>query len=334
MKVFGLRFMLIVVTFFYFGTSRASADIIDEAKKEGKVVWYTSLRNKESDAMMAAFKKIYPFIKVTKFRGGGGSALVSKILTEARANQYRFDLADGRPEMISPLMARGLVAKYCSPERQFYDKGLRDNDCYWTSINVFPYVLAYNTNLVSEAEVPKSYNDILAANWKGKISVDSTSYHWLAGLIIAWGKEKAVAYLERLAALNPVVQRGTSTRVQLLGAGEFPLALVYATHAELFKKRGMPIRWVPLEPVPIQLQVLLLSSRATNPNAAKLFIDFLLSKDAQEMQRSFWRVPARKGVNPDPAELFTGYKKVFVLPESSEKFEEIIKLYRGALGIP
>lgn len=60
---------------------------IDEAKKEGKLVWYTSLRNTESDAMVSGFRAKYPFIEITQFRGDGGPALVSKMLAEARAKQ-------------------------------------------------------------------------------------------------------------------------------------------------------------------------------------------------------------------------------------------------------
>ena len=316
------------------GAGVLSAASVDEAKKEGRLIWYTSLRNTESDAMANGFQAKYPFIEVTQFRGGGGPALVSKILSEARAKQYRFDVADGRPETIAPLMDQGLVAKYCSPERQFFEKGLRDDDCYWSSINIFPHVLAYNTQLVSSSEVPKTYPEVLAPRWKGKISVDTAAYDWLDGLIIAWGEEKTVAYMRRLVALNPILQRNVAMRVQLLGAGEFPLAFTYASHAEYFKRQGMPINWVPLEPVPIQLQILLLGSRAAHPNAAKLFIDFLLSKEAQEIQRSLSRIPARLDVAPDPPELFRGYKKVFVPPKSTKRFEEIAQLYREIFGPP
>jgi iron(III) transport system substrate-binding protein len=328
----------LVAVFFWFiihiGLSSAGADLIDEAKKEGGLVWYTSLRNTEADAMVNGFRAKYPFIEITQYRGGGGPALVSKILSEARAKQYRFDVADGRPETIAPLMDQGLVAKYCSPEREFYEKGLKDDDCYWSSINVFPHVLAYNTNLVRQAEVPRTYEDVLASRWTGKISVDTAAYDWLDGLILAWGEDKAVAYMRKLMALNPVLQRNVAMRVQLLGAGEFHLAFAYASHAEGFKRQGMPIDWVPLEPVPVQLQILLLSSKAARPNSAKLFIDFLLSKEAQQLQRSLHRIPSRMDVEPDPPRLFRGYKKISVPPKSTKRSEEVARLYRDIFGPP
>ncbi len=329
-----LQIFMLVFSIGVYLSEAAWAGAVDEARKEGKLVWYTSLRNTESDAMIGGFRAKYSVIEVTSFRGGGGPALVSKILAEARAKQYRFDVVDGRPETIAPLMDQGLVARYCSAERQFFEKGLKDDDCYWSSINVFPHVLAYNTKLVSEAEVPRSYQDVLAPKWKGKISVDTAAYDWLDGLIIAWGEEKAVAYMRRLAALNPVLQRNVAMRVQLLGAGEYPLAFTYASHAEYFKSQGMPIGWVPLPPVPVQLQILLLGSRASHPNAGKLFIDFLLSREAQEIQRSLHRIPARSDVAPDPPELFRGYKKVFAPPKSTKRFEEIAQLYRDIFGPP
>ncbi len=326
--------LILLAGYILLGFFPLAASTIEEAKKEGKLVWYTSLRNTESEAMINGFRAKYPFIDVTSFRGGGGPALVSKILTEARARQYKFDVVDGRPETVDPLMDQGLVGKYCSPERQYYERGIRDDDCYWTAINLFPHVLAYNTRQVSLTEVPKTYEAVVASKWTGKISVDSAAYDWLDGLIISWGKDKAVAYMRRLAGLKPIIQRNVAMRAQLLGAGEFPLAFIYATHAELYKRQGMPINWVPLEPVPIQLQILLLGSRATNPNAGKLFIDFLLSKDAQEIQRRLWRVPARSDVDPDPPELFRGYRKTFVPPKSTKKTQEIADLYRDIFGPP
>jgi hypothetical protein len=77
--------------------------------------------------------------------------------------------------------------------------------------------------------MPKTYEDLLNPKWKGqKISVDNTSYNLLAGLITAWGKDKAVAYFKRLAAQEPSVMRGDTNRVQLAAAGEFPLIISFA----------------------------------------------------------------------------------------------------------
>ncbi len=127
-------------------------------------------------------------------------------------------------------------------------------------------------------------------------------------------------------ALN--IGRGPNLRLQLMSAGEMPLGIVYGPRAQVFKTKGAPIDWIPLEPVIVQLNPVMLASRAPNPNAAKLFIDFVLSKEAQEMIRDFNRIGPREDVPPNPPRLFQGFRYRVIDPDSYENFPQIIKLYR------
>ena len=149
----------------------------------------------------------------------------------------------------------------------------------------------------------------------------------LQGLIGLWGKEKAVSYFKRLAALDPVPKRGNSERVQMAVAGEYPLIIAYNQTIQRITSRGAPIDWVALEPAVVQVNPVMLAANAPHPNAARLFLDFILSKEGAEMLRSFQRVPVRKDVEPDPARLFRGYKYVIENPEDYAKFDETVKLY-------
>jgi ABC-type Fe3+ transport system substrate-binding protein len=85
--------------------------------------------------------------------------------------------------------------------------------------------------------------------------------------------------------------------------------------------------WVPLEPVPVQVNPAMFSAKAPHPNAAKLFIDFLLS-DGQKMLVDFRRIPVRDDVDPDPPRLFRGYKRIVETPEDYRNLDETIKLYQ------
>ena len=301
--------------------------LVDGARKEGELIWYTTMTLDQSKETVDRFQKKHPFIKPTLFRTGGGP-LLNKILTEARGGLYAWDVTVGRGEMVLPLMEKKLIASYRSPETKMIDNDLVDNEGYWTAYYVNSYVLGWNTKLVKKEDVPKSYEALLNPKWKGgQLSVDTEAFGMLQGLIGAWGKEKAVAYFRKLAALDPVPKRGNTERVQLAVAGEYPLIIAYNQTIERMTSRGAPIDWVALEPAVVQVNPVMLAAKAPHPNAAKLFIDFILSKEGQQLLATFQRIPVRKDVEPDPPRLFRGYKRVIESPEGYKNFDETVKLY-------
>jgi ABC-type Fe3+ transport system substrate-binding protein len=301
--------------------------LIAAAKKEGKLVYYTTMTLSQSKKVVDSFQKRYPFIKANLFRLGGGP-LLNKMLAEARAGRHSWDVVSGRGELFLPLMNKGLLASYISPEAKMIPEDLVDKKGYWTAFYVNPYALGYNTDSVRKEDVPKSYEDLLDPRWKGnKLSIDTEAFGLLSGLIKAWGKEKAVSYLTKLAAQDPVPMRGNTNRVQLVIAGEFSLIIAYAPTIQRHTSVGAPIDWVPLEPVVVQVNPIMLSSKGANPNAARLFADFALS-EGQKMLVGFRRIPVRKDLKADPPRLFTGYERIVETPEDYTNFSEVVKLYQ------
>ena len=302
--------------------------IIDAAKKEGELIYYTTMTLDQSKIVVDRFQKKYG-IKATLFRTGGGP-LLNKIFTEARGGRYDWDVVVGRGEMVLPLIERKLVASYRSPETKMIEEQLFDKEGYWTAYYVNSYVLGWNTQLVKKPDVPKTYEELLNPKWKGgQISVDTEAYGMLEGLKRVWGKEKAVDYFKRLAALDPVLKRGNTERVQLVVAGEYPLILAYNQTIQRMNSRGAPIDWLPLEPAVTQVNPVMLAVKAPHPNAARLFYDFVLSKEGQEMLRGFQRIPVRKDVEPDPPRLFRGFKIAVEDPEDYKDFDASVKQYLG-----
>ena len=116
-------------------------------------------------------------------------------------------------------------------------------------------------------------------------------------------------------------------------AGEFPLIIAYAPTIQRETSKQHPIDWVALEPVPVQVNPMMLAAKAPHPNAGKLFIDFLLSKEGQKMLVGFRRIPVREDVDADPPRLFKGYKRVVEHPEDYRNFNETVRLYQEILGI-
>jgi ABC-type Fe3+ transport system substrate-binding protein len=305
--------------------------VVEAARREGEIVWYTTMSLDQSKEFMDRFIKKHPFLKPSVFRAGGG-ALLNRISSEAKARKYLFDVAHGTGEIFLPLMELGLLAPYNSTERKMIPEDLKDSKHFWTSVYVNSIVLGYNTRQVKRDGLPRSYEELLQPRWKGrKISLDDSYTTFFQGLISAWGKDKAVAYLRRLAEQEPVIMRGSTVRVQLAAAGEYPLVIAYANIIQYLAEKGAPVDWTPLEPAIISVNTVMLSAKAAHPNAGKLLVDFTLSKEGQEKLWDFQRIPSRSDVEPKPARLFRGYKRYVVHPEEYKGHDEVVKLYSQIL---
>ena len=201
-------FLLLLLSAQSFAQERPDARLIQAAEKEAKLVWWTTTNLDLSQRILERFEKKYPSVKTELFRAGRGP-LLNKILAEALAGRHAWDVLSGSGEMYSPLMERKLVVPYRSPESKAYDGSMIGRDGEWIAYHTNSYVLGVNTRMVKSEQAPRSYEALLDAKWKdGKISLDSDAYPVLIGLSQAWGKEKAVNYLRRLAGTKSRGQKG------------------------------------------------------------------------------------------------------------------------------
>jgi iron(III) transport system substrate-binding protein len=309
-------------------------ELIAQAKKEGRVTWYTTVSIPESKQFMDMFEKQYPFIKVDLLRSGSG-ALVNRIISEYAGKNYAADVLHGMSSRggFTALKQRNIIGRYESPEHKYLPADMKDKAGYWASTFQNTFVLAYNNRNVKPADVPRSYDDLLKPLWKGRqIFNDTDNFEWFDGLLKFWGKEKGLAYFRRLAAQDQIFQRGARGRIQLVAAGEAPLAFGYGPHAQSFVNQGAPIDWVALEPVVVIVNTVSIAQRAPHPAAAKLLIDFLFSKAAQLKLRELSRIPSRSDVEPDPPRLIKGFKKV-VQDIENDTMAESIKLFQQTFGL-
>jgi iron(III) transport system substrate-binding protein len=297
---FSLRFLSQLILFGFSAVTQLHAQsqptLVEGAKKEGKLVWYTSMAIDTSKPLLDAFTKEYPFIKAELVRAGE-EQLMNRILSETRAGRWMFDAIS--TSAMSVLVERRMTAPYLPPERDAFLSEFKDPQGHWTGIFVNNLVLGYNTVMLPAKDAPKSYADLVDPKWKGKMLMDSTDYDWFGTLSTVWGKEKTVEYMKRLALQNPLWRRGHGLTAQLLGAGEVPLAWAYNFRLERMKSEGAPVDWIEtFDPIVVTISGLGLSAKASNPNAAKLLIDFATSKRGQQMVRGMRRIPARTDIEP------------------------------------
>jgi iron(III) transport system substrate-binding protein len=330
LKLMGSLFFFGLIGLSY-GAAYSSA--AQSEKAEGEFVWWTTIAQDQSQKIIEAFMKKHPGIKANYWRSGS-NGVHSKIMTEARANRHSWDVVTYGAEFITDLRQRELLAAYDSPERRHYAEDLKDNQGYWTAIYALPIGVGYNTKLMKKEEVPDSYDELLETKKKGwRISIDNEGESLLTGLMKAWGRERAIQYLQKLATQNLVPGRGNTRRAQAVAAGEFPLLIAYTHSIEWFKLQGAPIDWVNLDPAIVQINPVMLSSHAPHPNSGKRFIDFLLSNEGQTLLQSFHRVTTRDDVKPKPARLFEGFKRVVLGPEDPRHLAESAKLYKEILAL-
>jgi iron(III) transport system substrate-binding protein len=141
------------------------------------------------------------------------------------------------------------------------------------------------------------------------------------------GKDKGLAFMKRFATQNLQMRKGHTLLAQLVAAGEVALAtVVYSNRVERMKASGAPIDWVRFKgPTITAINAIAIPDKAPHPNAAKLFVDFVLSKEGQNLLRGLRRIPARPDVLPDPPTLTKGLNLYPARPEGMiESYNETV----------
>jgi iron(III) transport system substrate-binding protein len=307
--------------------------LIEGAKKEGRLVIYTSMTVDQAQKLNDAFKAKYPFIQPSMFRAVG-ERLLTKIMAEAQAGKYDFDVVQSAETQAYFLKKKNLLAKYVSSEVKNVQKTFVDSEGYWTAVYMMPNVIGYNTSLLKRNEVPRSDEDLLNPKWKGKIGMDHTKPEWFSWKLKRMGEEKGLAYMKKLGAQEFKLYSGLTILTSLLAAGEFPLVLnTYLHNVEDVRRKGAPVDWVAQDPVFTKFQPIGIGSKAAHPNAAKLFVDFMLGEEGQKIIASFGRVPTRRGV-PTTAQGIDKLNYVIDDIGAGDDFNKNYELFRNIFGAP
>jgi iron(III) transport system substrate-binding protein len=197
----------------------------------------------------------------------------------------------------------------------------------WTADALYFLVAAVNTDLVKPADEPKTYQDLLDPKWKGKIAwtnqlTQGGAAGFIGTVLQSMGPDKGMDYLKKLAA-QKLVNVPSNQRVVLdqVIAGEYPMAIAtFNNHSDISKAKGAPVKWLKIEPVTATLDTVFLL-KGPNPNAGKLFIDYILSEEGQNTLREAGYIPSNPKVHakvPEEKPEGGGFKSLVLTPELVE----------------
>lgn len=292
--------LVVLALLMAFGARAAEPDaaLVEAARKEGTVVWYSGMIvNQIVRPMVDAFQKKYPGIEVQYSRMAGNDTAL-KIINEARARRPLADLFDSATAL-APLLDANLVAEFRPREAERYPASRKDPDGFWSSPNVYYYTAAYNTNLVPANEAPQTYQDLLDPKWKGKIAwtYDLTSGGppgFCENILRTMGPEKGAAFLKEFAKQEPVtIPAAQRVVLDKVISGEYPLALqTLSYHSTISAAQGAPVQWLKMPPMVMAPNTISVVKNATHPNTAKLLIEFILSKEGQAIMAANDYMPA------------------------------------------
>ena len=327
-----LVFLLMFFAFTSSAWAQAEEELIRGAKKEGKVVFWSSMRVEDSKALVAGFETKYPFIQVDIFRAGG-EQLVNRALTEHLAGKVTYDLINAFA--LKVLQNKGLLQPYAAAEAANYPTGFKDPQNFWVSLYSGYNVIGFNTKLVSKDDAPKTWEDLLHPRWKGKLGMDDEEYFWHAGMLKYFGEEKGKKYMDTLSRQGIQFRNGHALLADLLSVGEFPVVVVvYPDHIEQMKAKGQSVEWVKTsEPILVNLAPVGIAAKAPQPNAAKLFMNYSISKQGQEILQKVRRASARHDVSPVVPDMDPRKLKLVPLDPDIPTNPEHVKDFRRAFGL-
>ena len=261
--------------------------LVEAAKKEGKVVWYTSVDLKLSEQIGKAFEAKYPGVSC-KVERTGAERILQRIGQEYTANVHAVDVVNSSDAShLVYWKDQGLLAPYVPEDvAKFYPDEHKDGDGTYASFRVFLCVIAYNTNMVKKEEAPKSFADLLDPKWKGKIVKAHPGY---SGTIMTatyqMSRDLGWEYFEKLAQQNILQVQSAADPPKKIALGERAIqadGVEYLIHQE--REAGQPVEPVyATEGTPLIIGPNGLFKAAPNPNAARLFQSYCFSPECQQL---------------------------------------------------
>jgi iron(III) transport system substrate-binding protein len=315
--------MMALLSMFPVAARAADAALVEAARKEGRVVWYTTLIvNQFVRPLTEAFEKKYG-IKVDYVRADS-TEVGLRIVNEGQSGKMLADVFDGFSQ-VAGLDRAGFVEHWMPEGARRFPKELYDPDGRWVASNQYVLTPGFNTDLVPKGTEPKTFDELLDPKWKGRIVWSSNNSPsgapgFIGLVLLHMGEEKGMDYLRRFAAQRPAsVKLAARAVLDQVIAGEYAIALqIFNNHPGISAAKGAPVDWIRMQPALAALSAVSVTKPAPHPNAARLLVEFLISPEGQELFRAADYMPVDPGVKPrDPTLRPDGkdFKAIYLTPE-------------------
>lgn len=292
-----------VVVFFAFdAVSAQNAKLIESAKKEGgKVVVYGSIENDTMDLIAAAFKKKTGL--EVEFWRASSTKVMDRVVSESRAGKPLYDVVLTNSAPMEFMFNEKTLAKYDSPAAKAFPKSVMHPNLgpqYRNSI----IGIVYHAGVVKPPDAPKSLEDLLKPQYRGKVVMPDASQHtttaqWLASLHkVMGGREKADKYIRDLAATKPLLVESLTPAGERITTGETPIGIAFLKNVVFYGKKGVPLDYVRLGKFMGDGQAIALGAKAPHGNAGRAFIDFFLGEEGLKIMAGIGEFVTRKGIYP------------------------------------
>jgi iron(III) transport system substrate-binding protein len=256
--------------------------LVEAARKEGSLTFYTSIPEKDMAVLSADFEKRYG-IRVNTWRASTVK-VVQRLVAEKQANRWAFDAVDiSSPELEALYQEKLLQEVNSKLQKELIEEAFPAHRG-WAPQFLTVFVQAYNTNAVKAEELPKTYADLLDPKWKGRLGVEVNDSDWYCGQVKFLGPEKGSRLFQDIVARNKwSVRSGHSLLANMVVSGEVPLALTaYSYMIDQARQKGAPVDWFAINPVIGRSNGIGVSRNPPHPNAALLFYEYMIS-DAQPL---------------------------------------------------
>jgi iron(III) transport system substrate-binding protein len=279
--------------------------LIEAAKKEGgKIVLYTSMETFTADALKKAFE-VKTGLQMEYWRGGS-TEIVDRILSEHRVGKPVFDVVATTGDHMHLMFKEGAFVKYESPSLKGFAKDAIDPNLGARYRNVL-YGVIYNKNDIKASEAPKTLEDVVKPQYRGKLVMPDPVNHtlttqWLASLDKIMPKPRAEKFIRDLAAAKPIFVESIVPAADRVGTGETPVGITFVRFVLTYNKQGANLDYVRDYNMLGDGQYISLGAKAPHPNAGKAFIDFFLDEESMTIQAKTGEFVNRKGIYPPLAD--------------------------------
>ena len=320
--------------------SESVKKLYEAAKKEGEVTWSTSQSNAEyAEDVAKDFTRLYPGVRVNMVRTTG-QVQFQRLSQEIKSNTVSSDVYSTYEEShLAELKKQNQILSY-KPENA---AGLSDTlkeiaeEGLWYPTAVSPVAIGINTKLVKPDEEPKTWNDLYDPKWKGQVAIGHPGFSGSAGVwVMALEKMYGWSYFEKLAKNEPQIGRSIVDSVNLIMSGERKIAMVPISTVLEAEAKGTPVKVIyPSDGTLVLGGSTFIPAKAPHPNAAKLFMEYMMSKEFSEFAAKEGRIPVRADAPKPSLGLPLSAYKNFVLPteHALSNVNRIKEKFRDTFGI-